>query len=202
MTIAIVSGAVMSAKQMPASHCVSAFLYFLLWKSSSLDVFEQEEWDWGSWLVDTWRERVPRSWECMGGSTFGTCKLEHLRCPWLTMESLWWNCSRNKWRPRILGESGSCFGRAWHFYSWWFTVGISGEKFFPSSPTFLQRKAQLYSRKLPNQLLYLVFDALHCSFTTFFLFCVEYNKINITCIFFPLSALSFESVCIFRKTTE
>lgn len=107
-------------------------------------------------------------WEHLWNMLLETCKLEHLGCPWLTMESLWWNCSRNKWRPRILGDSGSCFGRAWHFYSWWFTVGRNGGKFFPSSsPAFLQEKAQLYSRKWLNQLLYLVWDALHCSFTAF-----------------------------------
>lgn len=61
MTIAVVSSSVISPKQMPASDRVSAFLYFLLWKSSSLDVVGQQVWDLGSWLVDTWRERIPRS---------------------------------------------------------------------------------------------------------------------------------------------
>lgn len=61
MTIAMASGAVMSARQKPASHYVSAFFYFLLWKSSSLNVVEQQAWDLGSWLVDTWREGVPSS---------------------------------------------------------------------------------------------------------------------------------------------
>lgn len=61
MIIAMASGAVMSAKQIPASHCVSAFLYFLLLKSSSLDVVEQQVWDLGSWLVEMWKEGVASS---------------------------------------------------------------------------------------------------------------------------------------------
>lgn len=164
----------------------------------------------GSWGPGLWtpRGREFPAPEAALGFTTGNLQVEAPGMPLPDSgECVWQNLTavETRWKAMILGERGSCLGRVVTFlfpviycaYKW---VENSSPLSSPSSP---QRKTQLYSSKLPNQLLIFGFGCSTLFHHHLSLFCVECNKINVIhSFFFPFSTLSFESLYIFRKTTE
>lgn len=62
-----------------------------------------------------------------------------------------------------------------------------------------QEQTQLYSRKLPNQLLIFSFGCATLFHLHFSFFCIECRNINLICIFFPFSTLIFSNCVRFQE---